>query len=273
MLAEQAKRLLASDVVWDDLFQTPGDADPRPARASTAWPCRSRTSSATSTSSSAATFAEIVKRIKGASTGGTSSGLHGTGIESVTAQPQGLVLSRVADNKVVASTNLAFEVAVKNTGDNLESKIPVTLTIQKQGAPIKQTQTIDVINPGEIVEGHLQEHRRDRRFRLARDPQGRRDARREGGPDREQHLPVPRNLQLELNGPNASHFGPGNRQARLRRACPRCVARLLLRRRWVSSAASHAAGEASASRLRMDQVSASTAGWIAIAAAALAGSG
>jgi len=25
----------------------------------------------------------------------------------------------------------------------------VTLTIQKQGAPIKQTQTIDVINPGE----------------------------------------------------------------------------------------------------------------------------
>ncbi len=61
------------------------------------------------------------------------------------------MLSRVADNKVIASTNLAFEVAVKNTGDNLESKIPVTLTIQKQGTPIKQTQTIDVINPGEIV--------------------------------------------------------------------------------------------------------------------------
>ncbi len=98
---------------------------------------------------SAATFAEIVKRIKGASTGGTSSGLHGTGIESTTAQPQDLVLSRDNDNKVVATTNLTFEVVVKDTGENLESKIPVTLTIQKQGAPIKQTQTIDVISPGQ----------------------------------------------------------------------------------------------------------------------------
>ena len=38
---------------------------------------------------------------------------------------------------------------MQDTGDSLESNIPVTLTIQKQGAPIKQTQTIDVINPGE----------------------------------------------------------------------------------------------------------------------------
>ena len=98
---------------------------------------------------SAATFAEIFKRIKGASTGGTAGGLHGTGIESVTAQPQGLVLSRETDNKVIATTNLAFEVEVKDTGDNLEGRIPVTLTIQKQGTPIKQTQTIQVINPGE----------------------------------------------------------------------------------------------------------------------------
>ena len=38
---------------------------------------------------------------------------------------------------------------MKDTGDNLEGQIPVTLTIQKQGAPIKQTQEIVVINPGE----------------------------------------------------------------------------------------------------------------------------
>jgi hypothetical protein len=38
---------------------------------------------------------------------------------------------------------------VKNTGDNLERSIPVTLTIQKSGAPIKQTQSIDLINKGE----------------------------------------------------------------------------------------------------------------------------
>jgi hypothetical protein len=148
VLAEQAKRLLASDIVWDDLFQTPaaqildeegvhGVAVPQSHVVGNA------------DVASAATFAEIFKRIKGASTGGTAGGLHGTGIESVTALPQGLVLSRETDNQVVATTSLAFEVEVKDTGDNLEGKIPVTLTIQKQGAPIKQTQTIDVINPGE----------------------------------------------------------------------------------------------------------------------------
>jgi len=59
------------------------------------------------------------------------------------------VLSRDVDNKVVASTSLRFEVAVKDTGENLETKIPVTLTIQKQGTPIKKTQTIQVISPGQ----------------------------------------------------------------------------------------------------------------------------
>ena len=38
---------------------------------------------------------------------------------------------------------------MKDTGENLETKIPVTLTIQKQGTPIKQTQTIQVISPGQ----------------------------------------------------------------------------------------------------------------------------
>ena len=150
VLAEQAERLVASDVVWDDLFQTPAmQILDQQGIHGVAVPQSHIVGNIDIVS--AATFAEIFKRIKGAATGGTGGGLHGTGIESVTAQPQGLVLSRVADNKVIASTNLAFEVAVKNTGDNLESKIPVTLTIQKQGTPIKQTQTIDVINPGEIV--------------------------------------------------------------------------------------------------------------------------
>jgi len=150
VLADQAKRLVASDVVWDDLFQTPAmQILDQQGIHGVAVPQSHIVGNIDIVS--AATFAEIFKRIKGAATGGTGAGLHGTGIESVTAQPQGLVLSRVTDNKVIASTNLAFEVAVKNTGDNLESKIPVTLTIQKQGTPIKQTQTIDVINPGEIV--------------------------------------------------------------------------------------------------------------------------
>jgi hypothetical protein len=148
LLAEQAERLIASDVVWDDLFQTPaaqileqegvhGVAVPQSHVVGNA------------DLASPTTFSAIFKRIQGASTGGTAGGLHGTGIESVIALPQGVALSRDNDNKVVATTSLAFEVDVKNTGDNLEGQIPVTLTIQKQGSPIKQKHRIDVISPGE----------------------------------------------------------------------------------------------------------------------------
>ena len=151
VLAEQSKRLLASDVVWDDLFETPAEQILNEQGVhGVAVPRSHVVTNADLTS--AVTFADIVKRLRGASTGGgtsTGSGLHGTGIESVTAQPQGLVLSRDTDNKVVASTSLRFEVAVKDTGENLETKIPVTLTIQKQGTPIKKTQTIQVISPGQ----------------------------------------------------------------------------------------------------------------------------
>ena len=151
VLAEQSKRLLASDVVWDDLFQTPAEQilDEQGVHG-VPVPRSHVVTNADLTS--AATFADIVKRLRGASTGGgtsTGSGLHGTGIQSVTAEPQGLVLSQDQDNKVVASTSLRFEVAVKDTGENLETKIPVTLTIQKQGSPIKQTKTIQVISPGQ----------------------------------------------------------------------------------------------------------------------------
>jgi hypothetical protein len=151
VLAEQSKRLLASDVVWDDLFQSPAEQVLNEQGVHGVGVPRSHVVT-NADLTSAVTFADIVKRLRGASTGGgtsTGSGLHGTGIESVTAQPQGLELSRDTDNKVVASTSLRFEVAVKDTGENLETKIPVTLTIQKQGSPIKQTQTIQVISPGQ----------------------------------------------------------------------------------------------------------------------------
>jgi len=149
VLAAQARRLVASDVVWDDLFLTPAQQILNQEGVHGVAVPESHVASS-SDLTSAATFAEIFRRIQGASTStGTAAGLHGTGIQSTTALPQGLVLSRTADNKVVASTKLAFQVAVKNTGDNLEAEIPVTLTIQKQGAPIKQTQTIHVISPGE----------------------------------------------------------------------------------------------------------------------------
>ena len=44
--------------------------------------------------------------------------------------------------------NLGFAVDVKDSGDSHETGVKVTLTIQ-QKQPITQTQTIDLINPGE----------------------------------------------------------------------------------------------------------------------------
>jgi hypothetical protein len=151
VLASQAVRFVASDVIWDDLFKTPA-AQILDQQGIHGVAVPDSNFIQNPDLATAATFAAIVKALKGASTGGssTTSGLHGSGIESTTALPGGTPLSTTTETTVTASTRLAFDVAVKNTGDNLERRIPVTLTIQKSGAPIVQRQTIDLINKGEV---------------------------------------------------------------------------------------------------------------------------
>jgi hypothetical protein len=148
LLAQQAQRLVTSDVVWDDLFKAPaaeildqqgihGVAPPDSGFVQNPDLASSRT------------FAIFFQRIHGAATGGTTPGLHGTGLVSVKALPSGTTLSTSTDTPVIASPSLAFQATVRNTGDNQEVQVPVTLTIQKQGGPIVKRETIDVINPGE----------------------------------------------------------------------------------------------------------------------------
>jgi len=83
------------------------------------------------------------------STGGTPSGVHGTGLEKVVVQPAGTTLAPDTETTIKASTDLAFEVSVKNTGDNQEVRIEVTLTIPKGTTPIVKKQTIDILDIGE----------------------------------------------------------------------------------------------------------------------------
>jgi hypothetical protein len=148
LLAEQAQRLVASDVVWDDLFKAPatqilvqqgihGVAVPESHFVQNP------------DLASARTFSPVFQRIHGASTGGTPSGVHGDALISVKALPAGQFLSASTETTVTATTSLAFEVAVQDSGNFQEVQVPVTLTILKQGTPIVQKQTIDVINPGE----------------------------------------------------------------------------------------------------------------------------
>jgi hypothetical protein len=148
VLAEQALRLVASDVVWDDLFKTPAmQIQNEQGIHGVNVPDSNFVQNPDL--ASARTFSAIVTALKGASTGGTTGGLHGTGIVSVKALPGGTALSTSTETTVIGSTSLAFDVAVQNTGDNLERSVPVKLTIQKAGTPITQTETIDIINPGD----------------------------------------------------------------------------------------------------------------------------
>jgi len=91
----------------------------------------------------------IWQRIHGASTGGTPTGVHGNGIAGVKVLPSGKQLVAGQETTIQASTDLAFEVSVTNSGDSLESGVEVQLTIPKQPKSIVKTDTIDLIDSGE----------------------------------------------------------------------------------------------------------------------------
>jgi hypothetical protein len=147
-LAEQARLLDASDVVWQALFRTQAEATLQD----------EGLSDITTPPSvfvenvelySARSMTAIWLRIHGASTGGTPSGVHGTGLDKVVVQPAGTQLSTDTETTIKASTDLAFDVYVKNTGDNQEVRIEVSLTIPKGTTPIVKKQTIDLLDIGE----------------------------------------------------------------------------------------------------------------------------
>jgi hypothetical protein len=92
----------------------------------------------------------VWERLQGASSGGgTTTGVHGTGIESVKVLPGEVELSQDTETTIKVTQDLAFEVAVKDTGDSEEVQVEVDLTIQRTPTPIKKTETIPLINPGE----------------------------------------------------------------------------------------------------------------------------
>lgn len=152
LLQPPATRLVASDVVWDDLFQAPAQGNggvlEREGITGVAVPGSSFVSSPDYASSRY--WEAILQRLQGAATsGGTSGGLHGTGIVQTVALPGNQELSESTENTVTATTDLGFAVTVEDTGDSQEVQIKVTLTIQQSPTPIVQTKTIDLINPGE----------------------------------------------------------------------------------------------------------------------------
>jgi hypothetical protein len=149
LLAGQAERLVSGDVVWDDLFKDPAIEELR--RQGVTGVAVPDSSFIPNPDYASTRFWEaILQRLQGAATtGGTSGGLHGTGLVSVKAQPGNQELSSSTENTVTATTDLGFAVTIEDTGDSQEVQVKVTLTIQQSPTPIVQTKTIDLINPGE----------------------------------------------------------------------------------------------------------------------------
>jgi hypothetical protein len=150
-LANQANRLVSSDVVWADLFRQSSQEElVRQGITGVAVP--SSTFVDNPDFGSPRFWVPILERISGSSTGGTTGGVHGTGIVMTKALPSNQQLSTTTENTVTAGPDLGFAVVVEDTGDSQEVQIKVTLTIQQTPNPIVKTQTIDLINPGEQKE-------------------------------------------------------------------------------------------------------------------------
>ena len=148
VLSEQADRLLASDVVWDDLFKGPVTSElQKQGIIGITVPDSKFVSNrdlATERSMSL-----LLRRLRGTSSGGTPTGIHGTNIVDVKTLPGGQTLSTSTTNTVVATTGLAFVVTIQDSGDSQEVGIKVTVTIQKPQGAIVKTKTLALINPGQ----------------------------------------------------------------------------------------------------------------------------
>jgi hypothetical protein len=144
-----AQRLLASDVVWDDSFKAPSNQVMKQQGVGNQVHAPSSDFVQNPEFFTASSLNSIVGRLKGGSVKPTTGGLHGTNIISTKALPRGTELSTTTRLPVIATTSLAFEVTIKDSGDSPELNIPVTLTIPQSPTPIVKKAKLDFINPGE----------------------------------------------------------------------------------------------------------------------------
>lgn len=144
-LSIPAQRLVASDVVYADLFNE-GSRTVMNKEGVQGIPIPESKFVQNGDLASPTAWTLIVERLTRSPSAG---GLHGSQIVSVIVQPGAQQLSPTEDNTVKASDRLSFQVLVKNSGESQETQITVSLTIQRSPQPIRRKQVIDLINPGE----------------------------------------------------------------------------------------------------------------------------
>jgi hypothetical protein len=152
LIADQARLLAASDVNWDFYFREPTRLELAHQGITDIGGVPDSNIFSNPDLASTQAMADVWRRVHGAATGGTPGGKHGSALVSVTALPDGKRLrpgAPASDNEITASTDLAFQVAVLNSGNFQETNVGVTLTIQKSPKSIVKRMRIDVINTGQ----------------------------------------------------------------------------------------------------------------------------
>jgi hypothetical protein len=153
LISDQALLLVASDVNWDFYFREPTQLELRNQGITDIGAVPDSNIILNPELAGTQAMTQVWLRVHGAATGGgTTSGKHGSALVSVTALPDGKRLDpngAASDNQITASTDLAFQVAVTDSGDFQEFNIQVTLTILRSPNPIVLKKKIDVINAGE----------------------------------------------------------------------------------------------------------------------------
>jgi hypothetical protein len=144
-LASPAQRLVASDVVYDDLFYE-GSATVMDNEGVQGIPVPKSDFVQNGDLASPTAWTLIVERLTRSPSAG---GPHGNQIVGVVVQPGAQQLSPTEDNTVKQSDRMSFQVLVKNSGASQETQVKVSLTLQQSPEPIRRELTIDIINPGE----------------------------------------------------------------------------------------------------------------------------
>jgi hypothetical protein len=148
VLADQMKRAVASDVIWDDLFRSAAVAELKSQEiGGVNVPDSNFVTNVDLTTQ--AGMRSVWQRINAASTGGTPSGLHGNALVQVRALPNGPVLQTGTDNIVVSTADLGFAATIENSGEFQEVRVRVRLTIDQDPRPIVKQVTLDLIDPGQ----------------------------------------------------------------------------------------------------------------------------
>src|ERR671931_449440 len=131
-LSIPAQRLVASDVVYSDLFYE-GSRTVMDKEGITGVLVPESKFVQNGELASPTAWKLIVERLTRSPSAG---GLHGNQLVGVIVQPGAQQLSPSEDNTVKASDRLSFQVLVKNSGESQETQVEVTLTIQKSPQPV-----------------------------------------------------------------------------------------------------------------------------------------